>query len=109
MFGAQLASVQAAGTQTEAPKRSAQRRRPARTSQGKCLGRYTSALAAALAAALVVKIGNNKIIYKGILTALADAINDLTMFCHEQRTAAATGPARPPESNAKWKQLIAVA
>src|SRR6218665_1840254 len=34
--------------------------------------------------ALAVKSGNNKIIYKDILTALADATNDLPMPCHEQ-------------------------
>ena len=43
---------------------------------------YTSALATALA----IKSGNNKIIYQDILTALAGATNDLSMPCHEQRT-----------------------
>jgi len=37
----------------------------------KCPGRNTSVLA--------VKIGNNKIIYKNILTAIADATLDLSM------------------------------
>jgi len=50
--------------------------------QGKCPGRNTSALAAAMA----VKGGNNEIIYQDILTALADATNDLSMPCHEQWT-----------------------
>ena len=45
----------------------------------------------ALTVALAVKSGNNKIIYEDILTALADAANDLSMPCHEQRTGAATG------------------
>ena len=34
--------------------------------------------------------GNNKIIYQDILTALADATDDLSMPCHEQRTGAVT-------------------
>jgi len=46
----------------------------------KCPGRNTFTLAAAL----VVRNGNNKIIYKDILIALADAINGvLSMPCHE--------------------------
>ena len=49
-------------------------------------GRNTSAIAAALA----VKSGNNKIIYKDILTAFADATNDLSMPRHEQRAGAVT-------------------
>ena len=56
--------------------------------EGICPGRNTFALAATLA----VKSGNNKIIYQNILTALADANNDLSMHCHEQRTGAAIGP-----------------
>jgi len=55
--------------------------------QGKIPGRNASVLAAALA----VKGGNNKIIYEDILTALADATNDLSMPCHEQRTGPSTG------------------
>ena len=42
-------------------------------------GRNTSALAAAMSATLVVKSGNNKIIYQAMLTALADAKIDLSM------------------------------
>ena len=57
---------------------------PHQACQGKCPDRNTSALAAALA----VKSGNNK---QHIFIALADAINDLPMPCHEQRTGAATG------------------
>jgi len=56
--------------------------RHTRAYQGKCPGRNTSALA--------VKSGNNKMIYQDILTALADATNDLSMPYHEQRTGAAT-------------------
>jgi len=52
----------------------AQWRRHTRACQGKCPGRNTSALAAALAA----KSGNNKIIYQEIDTALTDATSDLT-------------------------------
>ena len=37
-----------------------------------------------------MKSGNNKIIYLDILTALADATNDLSMPCNEQRTGDAT-------------------
>src|SRR6218665_3766429 len=52
--------------------------------QGKCPGRNTSAQAAAMA----VNIGNNKIIIKICLTALADAANGQSMPCHEQRAGA---------------------
>jgi len=45
--------------------------------QGKCPGRNTSALAAALA----VKSGNNTIIDQDSLTALADATDELSMPC----------------------------
>src|SRR6218665_3440642 len=38
--------------------------------------------------ALAVKSSNTKIIYQDILTALADATNDLFMPCLEQRTGA---------------------
>jgi len=58
-----------------------------RTYQGKCPGRNTFTLAAALA----VKSVNSKIIYKDILIALADATNDLSMPYHEHRTGAETG------------------
>ena len=50
--------------------------RHTRACQGKCTGRNTSALA--------IRSGRNKIIYEDILTALADATNDLSMPCHEQ-------------------------
>jgi len=63
-------------------------RRHIRACRGKCPARKTSALATALA----VKNGNNKIIYQDILTALADATNGLPMPCHEQRTGAAIVP-----------------
>ena len=53
-------------------------RRHTRAWQGKFPGRNTSALAAALA----IKSGN-KIIYQDILTALADATDDLSMPCYE--------------------------
>ena len=53
--------------------------------QGIFSGRNTSALTASLA----VKRGNNTIIYKDILTALADETNGLSMPCNEQRTGAA--------------------
>jgi len=56
--------------------------------QGKCPGRNTPTLAAALA----VKSGNYKIIYQDILTALADASNNLPLPCHEQQTGAANRP-----------------
>jgi len=52
-------------------------RRQTRACQGKCPSRNTSALA--------VKSGNNKVICKYILTAIADATNDLSKPCHEQR------------------------
>src|SRR6218665_1448431 len=55
-------------------------RRHTRAYQGKYPCRNAS-----LAAALAVKSGNNKIEYQDILTALADATNDLSMPCHEQR------------------------
>jgi len=45
--------------------------------------------------ALAAKSGNNKFVYKDILTALADATNGL---CREQRTVAAT----------VYKQLVLV-
>jgi len=61
-------------------------RRHTMTCQGKCPGRNTSALVAALA----VKSGNNKIIYQDISTALTDATNDLSVPCHDQLTGAAT-------------------
>src|SRR6218665_1403414 len=61
-------------------------RRHTMTCQGKCPGRNTSALVAALA----VKSGNNKIKYQDILAALADATDDLSVPCHEHRTGAAT-------------------
>src|SRR6218665_3141422 len=57
-----------------------------RACQGKCLDRNTSVLVAALA----VKSGNNKIIYEGILIALTDATNDLSVPCHGQLTGSAT-------------------
>src|SRR6218665_399548 len=63
----------------------AQWHRHSRSCQGKCPGRNTSALAAALA----VKSGISKI-NQDILTALADATNDLSMSRHQQRTGAAT-------------------
>jgi len=40
--------------------------------------------------ALSVKSGNIYIIFQYILTALADATNDLSMPCHEQRPFATT-------------------
>ena len=46
-------------------------------------GKYTSALAGQ--SRVVIKI-----IHQDILTALADATNDLSMPCHELRTGAAT-------------------
>jgi len=52
------------------------------TCQGKCPGRETSALA--------VKSGNNKIKCQDILTALADATNDLSVPYHELQTGATT-------------------
>ena len=61
----------------------AQLRRHTRACQGICPGRNTSAL--------TVKSGSNKIIYHDISSALADATNDLSMPCHEQRTDAAAG------------------
>src|SRR6218665_1998889 len=42
--------------------------------------------------ALTVKSGNNKMIYQDILTALADAVIDLSMPCHVQRSGTATDP-----------------
>jgi len=39
---------------------------------------------------LASKSGNNKIIYQDILTAIADATNDLSMPCHKQQTDSAT-------------------
>ena len=44
------------------------------------------------------KSHNNKIIHEGILTALADATNDLSMACDEQRTGQ-TGAATAPLPN----------
>ena len=70
-------------------------RRHTRACQGKCPGGNTFALAAALA----VNSGNNKIIYQDILTALADATNDLTMLCHELRIGAATDRAEGKNVN----------
>src|SRR6218665_2261921 len=63
----------------------AQWHRHSRSCQGKCPGRYTSALAAALAVkSFISKINQD------ILTVLADATNDLSMSRHQQRTGAAT-------------------
>jgi len=56
--------------------------------QGKCPGRSTSALAAALA----IKSDTNKIIYQDILTTSADETTDLSMAYREQRSSAATAP-----------------
>src|SRR6218665_1392259 len=63
-----------------------------RACQGKCPGRNTYVLAAALA----VNSGNTRIIYKDILTALADATNELSMPCHVQWTGAAAPPSLAP-------------
>ena len=51
---------------------------------GKCPGRNTSALAAAL----TVNSGNNKILHK--VTSTVDATDDLSTPCPEQRAGAAT-------------------
>ena len=52
----------------------------------KCPGRNSSALAVALA----VKSGNNRIKHQDTLIAFADATIDLSMPCHEQQTGAVT-------------------
>jgi len=57
-----------------------------RVCQGKCPGSNIFALAVALA----VISGKNRIIYQDILTALADAANDLSMPCHEHWAGTAT-------------------
>ena len=56
-------------------------RRHTRACLGKCPGKNTSALAAALE----VKCGNNNIICQDSLTARAHATNDLSMPCQKQR------------------------
>jgi len=54
---------------------------------------------------VAVKGGNNKIIYrpKDILTALADATNDLSMPCHEQRSGAAPDRIEQNRELRVWK------
>jgi len=54
---------------------------------------------------MAVKSCNNKIIYKDILTARADATNELSMPCHEQRTGAATAD-RPLSNECIWSGAI---
>src|SRR6218665_1737325 len=67
-------------------------------------GRNTSTLAAALA----VKSGNNKIIYQDILTAFADATNDLCMPRNEQPTGAATAQMKTLKtiSSQNWNLMV---
>ena len=61
-----------------------------------CPGRSTLVLA--------IKSGNNKIIHKDILIALADATNDLCMPCHEGWTGSAT-LSRPISQSVSWVQV----